>query len=608
MIQNDQEGFVVDARRRLLVLGGGAGLLLATIAGRLFHLQVLKGGTYRDMAENNRISLQPIPAPRGRILDRFQRVLVENNPDYRMGVIPELAGDLEAVLTRLGDFLNLEEEEIAALLRQGRRQRGFLPLTVKSHLEWEELCRIEAHIHQFPGALIQIQSRRHYPNKTLASHILGYLGEVNENDRTIHAGIRFRSGDLVGKSGMERLFETHLRGREGVREVEVNAVGRQVRELRSRPPTSGRDLMLTLDLDLQQVAETALAGQSGAVVALDPTSGEVLAMASQPAFNPNQFIRGFSSKEWRQLVSDEGRPLNNKAIQGQYPPGSTFKVVVALAALRLGKLDPRETFFCPGYVELDDHRFFCWKRWGHGRVNLTQALAQSCDVFFYRLAERIGITPIEEMARELGLGTRTGLGLAGEQEGLVPSKAWKRAQMGTVWYPGETLITAIGQGYLLTTPLQLARLAAVIANGGIVHQPTLVRESEGFRPVVKSHVDLPMEFFDLVRHGMNQVYEGEQGTARRSRPTHVRAAAKTGTVQVVRHQRNEDGSVIDPVDWKLRDHGLFICHAPLDNPRLALSVVVEHGGSGSQAAAPVAMAILDAYFQPGGPQRRQGAS
>ncbi|MBF0624963.1 MAG: penicillin-binding protein 2 [Magnetococcales bacterium] len=597
MLEDDHELFRVDARRRLVFMGGMAGMLFSMLGIRLFHLQVLRGGAYRDLAENNRISMVPIPAPRGRIFDRYGEILVENQPDYRLAVIPELAGPLDAVLLRLRNILEMTDQDIEQVLRQARRNRSFLPLKIKSHLTWEEVSRVEARIHDFPGTIIQTQSIRHYPFANLACHILGYLGEVNDRDRRSFHSLGLRSGDLVGKTGMEQRFESALRGREGVQEMEVNALGRQVRELSRADPASGQDLYSTIDVALQRDAEQALGDRNGSVVVLDPRSGEVLAMVSSPSYDPNQFIQGITRDQWKGLITNPGRPLSNKAIQGQYPPGSTFKIVVALAALTHGRVSPTDQFFCSGHIELEKLRLHCWKKHGHGSMNMIQALTQSCDVYFYRVAERLGIDLLESFARKFGMGELTGIPLNEERQGLMPGREWKRGRFRTAWYPGETLIAAIGQGYVLTTPLQLANMISAVANGGILYQPSLVRPAGKFDPVVRRNLRLKPEHLAVVRAGLDAVLNRPGGTATASAPIGVRAAGKTGTAQVVRHRRDEAGRLLAPNDPRHRDHALFVSYAPVDNPELAIAVVVEHGGHGGSTAAPVAKRIMEGYFQ-----------
>ena len=635
MLEDAPKTFQVDAKRRLLLLGGGMGLLFSILSGRLAYLQLLKGGIYRDMADDNRISLQPIPASRGRIFDRDQRLLVENTPDYQLFIIPELAGQqtvaamgaptsrfmkqggfakvvrrggktagLHRLLRRLQPILQLADEEIQKLLKRASRRRAFLPLTVKTQLTWKELSQVEARLHTLPGVMIEIRPLRHYPLGSLSAHVIGYMGEVTASDRRRHRKIKFRSGDNLGKSGIERYRESQLRGVEGFRAVEVNAFGRQLRDLQRTPARPGKDLSLTLDMDLQKEAELALlesAGAAGAVVVMNPNSGALLVVASQPAYDPNQFISGFSTEEWKKLVSNVDRPLTNKAIQGQYPPGSTFKMVVVLAALAAGKLNAHERVTCRGFVTLRDHRFYCWKLRGHGSVNLVEAITQSCDSFFYELAEKVGIDAIRQQALQLGLGSKTGVDLDGERMGLIPSRAWKKINYRAPWYPGETLIAAIGQGYVLATPLQLVVMISAIANGGAVYQPYLVMpegDKSGSQRLIKPrwHNQFAADQLALVREGLEGVVHGRLGTARASQLEGVRMAGKTGTSQVIRHRRRQNGSLLRSENKRHRDHALYVAYAPAHKPEIAISVVLEHGGGGGANAAPVAKRVLDLYF------------
>ncbi len=601
MLDDDREQFRGDARRRILLVGGSIGAAFMLLGGRLFYLQVMRGGEYRMLAEDNRITLKPISAPRGRIFDREMRILVENSPDFEVVVIPELTGTLRALLKRLGRYISFTEEDVKHLQQQARRQRSFLPLRLKSHLSWEEVSSIEVRIHEFPGVDLKSQSVRSYPFDSLACHILGYLGEPTFADRKRFSGVIYRSGDLVGKSGVEQRFEERLRGREGVVEMEVNAIGRHVRELHRKPAQSGQDLHLALDIDLQQEAQLALGNNVGAVVALDPNNGEILAMANYPTYNPNQFIRGFSHAEWQEVNANPNRPLINKAIQGVYPPGSTFKVVVALAALLGGKVDPSEQIYCGGSMDKEKQKFYCWRRQGHGSIGLVQAITQSCDVYFYKISERLGIDAIARQARKMGLGVLTGVELDGERAGLIPSRAWKRKRFKTIWYPGETLISGIGQGYVLTTPLQLASMIASVANGGTVYRPSLLRLQSGQAPDIISHMAVPPYHLALLRESLEAVVHAPTGTAAKARPENdIRVAGKTGTSQVVRHKREKSGQLIQSTNAKLQDHALFVCYAPLEKPKIAISVVVEHGGHGGATAAPVAKRVMDLFFAKNG--------
>lgn len=639
VLKESPKTFQVDARRRLLLLGGGMSLLFSVLTARLFYLQLVKGGTYREMADDNRISLQPLSASRGRIFDRDKRLLVENTTDYQLSIIPELAArhvalmahsasvgatevaqgpgrygkfsGLYRVIKHLQPFLSLDDEEIQAILKRARRRRIFLPLTVKTHLTWEELSRVEARIHRLPGVKIETQPLRHYRFGTHAAHVLGYMGEISTSDRQRFSDLTFRSGEWVGKSGVERVMEPVLRGVEGFREVEVNAVGRQLRELQRTPPQPGQDIDLTLDGALQKEAEEALvhsAGAAGAVVVMEPHSGALLVMASQPAYDPNQFISGFSTHAWKRLVNNVERPLTNKAIQGQYPPGSTFKMVVVLAALAAGKLDRQYRVFCRGFVTLQNHRFYCWKLRGHGHMDLVQALAQSCDAFFYELAETVGIDLIRRHALKLGLGSLTGVDLDGERSGLIPSKEWKRQMFRAPWYPGETLIAAIGQGYVLATPLQLVVMMSAIANGGAVYRPFLVntqgQAAQGIRPQPRWHNRFHADQLALLRQGLEGVVHDARGTARASQLQGIRMAGKTGTSQVVRHRRRQNGALVRSDNIRHRDHALFVAYAPADQPEIAISVVLEHAGGGAANAAPVAKRVMDLYFA----KKRGGAT
>lgn len=618
MLEDQPKTFQVDARRRLFLLGGGLSVLFSLLSSRLFYLQLLKGGQYRDMADDNRISLQLLSASRGRIFDRDKRLLVENNPDYQLILIPELAihqqrksengqRGLLRLLELLKPVMQLDDKEIQALLKQASRQRAFLPLTIRTQLTWEELSRIETHIHALPGVSIEAQPSRHYLMGSLASHAIGYLGEVTEIDEKHFPNIDFRPGDLLGRSGIERSMESRLRGMNGLREMEVNAFGRQVRELRRTTPRPGQDLYLTLDMDLQREAELALAesaGGTGAMVVMQPNSGELLVMASQPTYDPNKFITGFAPDEWKQLIQNPSRPLTNKALQGQYPPGSAFKMVVVLAALKLGKISEEDTIYCPGYTTRQNHRFYCWKLRGHGSIALTQAIAQSCDVFFYELADRVGIDAIHQQAKQLGLGVLTGIDLEGERPGLIPSRQWKRAVHKASWYPGETLITAIGQGYVLSTPMQLAVMISAIANGGAVYRPFLVKPDEKSQ-TDSAHPNKPVPLWTnqfraahmaLLHTGLEEVVHGAMGTARTSKLNGVRMAGKTGTSQVARHRRTQSGTLVHSTNRLLKDHAMFVGYAPAEKPEIAVAVVVEHGGGGGSNAAPVAKRVMDLYF------------
>ncbi len=591
--------------RRAAVLGGGQALLLTALVGRLYQLQVLEADRYATLADENRINIRLIAPPRGPIVDRFGRPLAVNRENYRILVVPEQTTDLEATLDRLVRLIRLPAYEQRRVLREARRKRSFVPVKVRENLTWEEVARVEVNAPSLPGVRIDVGQRRYYPYGSDLAHLVGYVGPVTEAEMTGDPLLEL-PGFRVGKAGMERVHDKALRGEGGTRQVEVNAVGRVIQELSREPGRPGARVMLTVDAALQARAADKLQGESAAAVVMDVHSGEVLTLASSPGFDPNAFSHGMSETEWQQLVNNERAPLNNKAIAGRYAPGSTFKMVTALAALETGAITPETTVFCKGHMEFGGQRFHCWKAGGHGRMNLKSAIQQSCDVFFYKAAKRTGIDAIAAMAERFGMGHKLGLALPSEAAGVVPTRDWKRANQGTAWQRGETLVTGIGQGYLLVTPLQLAVMTARLANGGVAVEPRLTRAV--LDPGTEKAPDPAADFPDMavdraslarVQAGMDAVTNTPHGTAygARIRAEGEHMAGKTGTAQVRRitmQERREGVREYDELPWEKRPHALFVAYAPVAAPRYACSVVVEHGGSGSQAAAPIARDILRA--------------
>lgn len=585
--------------RRAALLASGKALLLAALAGRMYYLQVIEAPRYATLAEENRINLRLLPPPRGRILDRHARLLAGNEQTYRVTLVAEQARNVEAILDTLGTLLDIHSADRERIVREIRRKRSFVPVTILENLDWEAVARIEVNAPALPGVAIEEGQNRHYPYGEEFAHVLGYVAAVSESEVNGEPLLQL-PGFRIGKAGLEKTHDPVLRGSGGRSEVEVNAFGREIRELSRKEGEPGADLATTLDLDLQRLASARLAGESGAIVALDVHSGGVLALASSPSYDPGSFARGLKAEEWRRLASNPRAPLSNKAIAGLYAPGSTFKMVVALAGLEKGVITPASPVFCGGSVRLGDSRFHCWKRGGHGRVSLHEGLVRSCDVYFYEVARRVGVDGIAEMAGRLGLGAALGLGLPGERDGVIPTRAWKRAQMGQPWHKGETLITGIGQGYVLTTPLQLAVMTARLASGGYRVAPTLV---EGARPPGAGAADL---FPDLgiaephlrpVLDAMVGVVNAGSGTARASaiREAGFEMAGKTGTSQVRRITAAERARGVwrnEDLPWERRDHALFVGYAPVHAPRYAAAVIIEHGGGGSKAAAPIARDIL----------------
>ena len=588
--------------RRAVILGGAQTLLLAGLAGRMYQLQVLESDRYKTLADENRINMQLLPPPRGRIFDRFGQPLAVNQLNYRLVIVPEQAGDLERSLDGLGVLIPIETRERDRILREAQRKRKFVPITVRENLTWEEVSRIEVNAPDLPGTMIDVGQTRHYLAGEEAAHIIGYVGAVSEKELEGDPVLAL-PGFRIGKNGAEKIFETALRGKAGSRQVEVNAYGRIIRELRRNEGQPGDDHILTIDMGLQEYTNARINHESAAAVVVDVHSGEVLALVSSPSFNPNSFTTGISQTEWNALMANPRFPLTNKAISGHYSPGSTFKMMVALAAQSGGILNPSQEVFCPGHMDLGNRRFHCWKRGGHGTMNMNSGITQSCDVYFYEVSKRVGVDAIAKMARRFGLGEKLGIELPSERKGLVPTRDWKLAVHGVPWQKGETLIIGIGQGFLLTTPLQLAIMTARIANGGIAVRPKLVRETQRVGRRLPDNrepfpsMGLSAVHLAVVQKGMSDVTNNPRGTAYRARIEEpgMTMAGKTGSVQVKRITKAERERGVrknEDLEWKDRDHALFVGYAPVDSPRYAVSVVVEHGGGGSKTAAPIARDIL----------------
>ncbi len=588
--------------RRALMLGGGKAALLSLLAGRMYYLQVVESERYVTLADENRINFRLLPPPRGRIVDRNGYPVADNQQNYRVVIIPEQAGDVQRTLDLLSLIVPLSGGERRRILREVKRKRAFVPITVRENLDWSEVARIEVNTPDLPGVLIDVGQSRNYAQGSEMAHVLGYVAAVSEKELTGDPLLEL-PGFRIGKAGVEKVYDLALRGSGGSSQVEVNALGRVIRELNRQEGQPGIEMRLTIDMALQHYITERVAGESISVVVMDVNTGEVLALVSSPSYDPNAFNKGLSQAEWESLTSNPKAPLTNKAIAGQYPPGSTFKPPVALAALEKGVVTPETKVFCGGSTKLGNAEFHCWKKGGHGALDMKGAIEHSCDVYFYEIARRTGIERITTMARRFGLGDISGVDLPGEKGGLVPSDAWKRGAIGAPWQLGETLIAGIGQGYLLTTPLQLAVMTARLANGGRSVTPRLTMDEvteQSVTPradVEAQDMGLVPEHLELVLQGLDDVVNAPTGTAfgARIKEPRWRMAGKTGTAQVRRISKAErETGVIKNEDlpWKERDHALFIGYAPVDNPRFAVSVVVEHGGSGSKAAAPIARDVL----------------
>jgi penicillin-binding protein 2 len=603
---NEDHGRFKTYTRRAALLAGGKTLLLSALVARMYDLQVLDRDKYTTLAEDNRISLRLLPPPRGRILDRFGAPLAINEQNYRVMLVAEQADDVERTLDKLSRIIRIPEAERARILREVRTKRAFVPVLVRENLSWDKVSRIEVNAPDLAGISMDVGQTRAYPYGKEMSHVLGYVGAVSEDELDGSDPLLELPGFRVGKSGIEKRYEQQLRGSAGSSQVEVNAVGRTIRELSRQPGDPGNDVVLSIDAKLQTKFQELLSAQKSASgVVMDTLTGDVLALGSWPAYDPNAFNFGLSARKWRELVNDPLHPLTNKAVAGLYNPGSTFKMLVTLAALKAG-IDPAYDVYCPGHYELGRARFHCWKRRGHGRMNMFDSIKESCDVYYYDIARRLGIEAIAESAWEFGLGEPTGIELPGERAGTIPTEAWKRAYIGEPWQGGETLVSAIGQGYVLTTPLQLAVMTARLATGRQV-TPRMTRRvleptGEVVRPLpATDFAELPTagRHLDIVHRAMDAVVNERRGTAYGARiePDGMHMAGKTGTAQVRRitmAERRQGVIRNEDLPWRRRDHALFVGYAPVEAPRYCCAVVVEHGGGGSTVAAPIVRDILRA--------------
>ena len=585
--------------RRALFLIGAKTVLFGALAARMHYLQVIESDQYKVLAEDNRINFRLLAPPRGRIVDRFGVDLASNQQNYRVVLIPEQTRSAETTLARLAELIDIPEHDRRRIMRDVKRMRGFVPVTISENLTWEQFSRINVRSPDLPGIQPDVGETRAYPSNSAFSHVIGYVAPVAEEDkRGSDDPLLQVPGFRVGKSGIERIYDQRLRGTAGSSRVEVNAYGRVIRELGRRDGQPGEMVQLSIDAGLQLLAVERLGEESGGLAVMNVHDGDVLALVSTPAFDPTAFNVGLSRAEWQSLVQNQRNPLVNKSIAGQYPPGSTFKLVVALAALESGLVSPDHSVSCPGFMDLGDHRFHCWKKEGHGRIDFTRGIEQSCDVFFYDLGRRLGPDRIAAMAKKFGLGTKLGVDQTGEKEGLIPTRDWKLAATGVPWQHGETLNTAIGQGFVLATPLQLCVMAARIANGGHVVAPRLLRERGQPSDQKLESIGVSSASLKFVQNAMFGVCNRPHGTAFKARikEPNLLLAGKTGTSQVRRISKSERlaGKKIKDENkpWHERDHAVFVGYAPANAPRFAAAVVVEHGGAGSAMAAPIIRDVL----------------
>jgi penicillin-binding protein 2 len=578
-------------------------LFIAVIITRLWFLQIHNGGKYQGLADNNRVRILNVVAARGNIMDTEGRTIITNRPSFNIVWVKEDSPDPDEIIKKLSLILN---EEIAVLLKRVRESVDnprHIPILLKEDIDWKTLVYIENNHYDLPGIRIEVLPRRNYLFEDLGSHMIGYTGEINQEELVKWKLENYQSGDQIGKRGFEKLYDEQLRGDKGTLYMEVDAHGFEQRQLKGKETLPGNDLQLTIDLDLQLEAENAMVGKAGAVIAIDVNTGRILAFASAPPLHLEDFVGGISTKNWQALLNDIKRPLVHKTIQGQYPPGSTYKIVTALAGLSKGVINANTIYYCSGAMFFGNRSYGCWKSGGHGPVSLHRALAESCDVYFYQVGLKVGVDSLAEYANRLGLGHKTGIEFEYEKSGLIPTANWKKLAKGESWQEGETLSIAIGQGFNLVTPLQVAQMTSALANGGILYKPYLIEkiiDPEGqvlkeFEPAVDVELIGMNKYLKLIRDGLVGAVNDKHGTGKAAQLEDITVAGKTGTAQVVTLEKFREVDEED-VAYKHRDHAWFTSFAPAVNPEIAVTILVEHGGHGGSVAAPVAKKVLEKYF------------
>ncbi|MEW5979045.1 MAG: penicillin-binding protein 2 [Acidobacteriota bacterium] len=582
---------------RVVVVQAAALIVFLFLLSGLLNLQLFNSKHYRELAELNQLRSIPLPAPRGRILDRNGQVLVDNRPSFTLSIMRENLPQIESSLDLLAAGLGIDKQFLLTQFEKHRRLPSYLPIVLKEDISIEDLSFIEAHRVELPGLDVVPQPRRLYKNGQLAAHLLGYVSEISERELSLSEFHYSKPGDIIGKSGVERVYNEILSGTDGQKRVIVDSRGREVAVLEIVEPIAGHDLRLTVDVDVQRAAETAFGDHGGAAVALDPRSGEVLALVSRPAFDPNSFSARISRNEWVELISDPRKPLQNRAIQSRFPPGSVFKIIMTVAGLQEGILTPDYTDSCPGYAVLYGRPFKCWKKGGHGRVDLHRAIVNSCNVFFYRLGQKLGIDRIAFYAHKMGLGQKTGIDLPSEDPGIMPSSEWKKRVFKTEWYAGETISVSIGQGYVSLTPIQTARAFGGLGLGGVFKTPHVVTQSELSRwgktlnASYDSRYELAERTVEIVSRGLWGVVN-EWGTGRRAAVAGFDVCGKTGTAQVIGNEAKSAAASKD----EFEDNAWFVGYAPRQEPEIAAAALVEKGGHGGESAAPVVHGMFQVYY------------
>ena len=589
-----------DFRNRLVIATVILGIAFLVLVSRLWFLQVLKGDEFEAFSRDNRVRIERVPAARGRILDRFGRELVVNRPSFDVYVLPKDVDDIPALSANLSNVLGEDSAKIEKKITQASKKSRFKPVLLAQDINRDQLAYIEARRSTLPGINLEVNNLRQYPLGVLGASFLGYIGRVSEAE--LQESPDLSNNGLVGKTGIEKTWEKSLRGKDGYVQKVTDALGREVnsslfqKDLTSRQSIPGNDVVLSIDIDLQKAAEDALGEEFGAIIVVNVNNGEVLALASRPTFNPADFVKGIDPEAWAKLINDKNYPLVSRATQGLYAPGSVFKILASAAALKERAIDPDTLVQCPGYYKVGSHVYKCWKRGGHGWMNMREAIVQSCDVYFYKLADKLGIDRLSAYMKYFGFGSPTGLGIE-ERAGVAPSREWKLEKFKKPWYKGETIVSGIGQGYISVTPIQIAMMTAAVANGGTLFTPKLVVKEVAFSGDTKFNNvppkgELPVgkDVLALVRDAMVGVVNGPGGTGHAARMDNVTVAGKTGTAQVI----SLDAQTSDKAH---NDHAWFTSFAPAEAPEIAVTVLVEHGGHGGSAAAPLAKKIIETYFQ-----------
>lgn len=593
-------------KKRALISSAIIITLFAILVSRLWFLQIQQGELYSSKADNNRVRYVEVAPPRGNIFDSAGREIVTNRPSFNVVLSREDKRLDVTLLKKVAAYLDVDVSVLLEKIREMSGEPGHIPVRLAEDIDWDKVALIENNRMELPGVRIEVVPLREYHYGNHASHLIGYLGEINDKELENADSDIYRGGDLVGKMGLEKLMEEYLRGEKGREYMEVNALGFEQQYLKGIEPLPGADLQLTINMELQQAAEEIMNAEdkAGSVVAIEVNSGRVLAAASAPALKLDEFVGGISTKAWNAMLEDPRHPLLNKTVQGQYPPGSTYKIVTALAGLAEQVITPETVVYCPGYYRFGNRTYRCWKRGGHGAVNLHRALSESCDVYFYQTGQKLGVDRLAKYARQLGLGSETGVNMEHEKSGLVPTSDWKKRRYNTAWQEGETLSVAIGQGFDLVTPIQVCLMTSVLANGGTLYKPGIIesiKDPDGriikqFEPEVIERLVGQGKNLKLIREGLIEAVNGKKGTGKPARLKNITVAGKTGTAQVVKlkqyqHLKEEE------IPYKYRDHAWFTCFAPAENPEIAVTVLVEHGLHGSSGAAPVARKVLEAYFK-----------